>query len=481
MDDPHTSFDLTDDRFRTLGHQTVELMLRAVAAERKDPVIRPVSGARSRALFEEPLPEEGTDLEEVFRIWEERLLPLCRRNGHPRFFGYVCTSADPAGMLADAMASALNQPVTAWRSSPGATEMERLAIRWLDDFVGFGGDGHGLLVSGGSSANLHGLACAIAAAETRSDLGEGHRGRLTAYLSPEGHVSLRKALRLLGIPGPQVRAVAIDAQRRMRPDVLRTMIERDSAEGFVPAVVCASAGTANTGAIDPLSALCDVRDETSTWLHIDGAYGAPAAVTDEYSWLRETFRRADSLSLDPHKWLFTPVDTGCVLVREDSALTRAFADYSEYTAVSQTDEIERFAFFDRGVEMSRRFRGLKVWTILKTRGARRLAEAIERDIALRRYLDERIDAEPMLEPLGSELSVSCFRFVPEGRCELETLNRLNRAMIEEVVREGRCYLSPTTLDGVLALRACIVNFRTSHADIDVLVDDLLRIGRTLTP
>ncbi len=476
MQNAPASFDLDDARFRELGRELVELMLRAVSAEREEPVLDTISGPESRALFDEPLPADGTPMAEVMRVWGERVLPYCRRNGHPRFFGYVCTSADPIGMMADAMASALNQPVTAWRSAPAASEVERLAVRWLDELVGFGAGGSGLLVGGGSAANLHGVACAVAAAEDDGGLGEGARHRMTAYASSEAHVSMRKALRLLGIPGDQIRRVAVDDERRMRPEALRDHMDRDRFGGFVPVVVCASAGTANTGAIDPLLEIGSVCREASVWLHIDGAYGGPAAITEEYGWMKKAFGLADSLSLDPHKWLFSPVGAGCILIRDDRALARAFSEYSEYTEVSETDEIERFAFFDQGLEMSRRFRGLKVWSILKARGWHRLRDAIVHDIALRSYLDERVGAEAELEPLGSELSISCFRYLPADSIGLEAANRLNRHIVATLIREGRCYMSPTVLDGVVSLRVCIVNFRTTATDIDFLIDEVLRVG-----
>jgi glutamate/tyrosine decarboxylase-like PLP-dependent enzyme len=379
-------------------------------------------------------------------------------------------------MFADAMASALNQPVTAWRSAPGAAEVERAAVRWLDELVGFEAGGSGLLVSGGSMANLHGLACAVDRAERGHGVGPGARHRMTAYLSSEGHVSLKKGLRLLGIPPEGIRQVPIDGDRRMRPGALIELLDRDVEEGRVPTVVCGSSGTANTGAIDPLGELADVCRDRDVWFHIDGAYGAPAAMTEDYAWLRAPFARADSLSLDPHKWLFAPVDAGCILVRDPQALLRTFSEYSEYTEVSETDDIERYAFFDHGIEMSRRFRGLKVWTILKARGAASIRAHIDRDIELRRYLDERIRAEPKLEPLGSELSIACFRHLPDDPDDRTASDALNRRIAATLVREGRCYLSPTILDGMVALRACIVNFRTTREDIDILLDEVLRIG-----
>lgn len=481
--EPEIDFDLPDEELRLLGHRVVDLMIEAIRAERSDPVLAPVSGPELKARLDEALPETGASFEDLLTVFRDEILPHCRHNGHPRFFGYVCTSADPLGMLADLLASAINQPVTAWRSAPSATAVERQLVRWLHRLTGFEGEG-GLLVSGGSAANFHGLACAVTEAERRAGLPPGSRHRLTVHLSREGHVSLRKAAQLLGIPPRQVHILDVDKERRLVPEALRQRLARDMDEGLVPAAVCASAGTANAGTIDPLEEIADLCAEHRVWLHIDGAYGAPAVLTEDYRWMAETFARADSMSLDPHKWLFAPADAGCVLVRDDETARRAFMLASEYTEVAQTDPVERYAFFDHGFEMSRRFRGLKVWAILKTRGTAGLRSAIGHDIALRRYLDERIAAEPRLEALASELSIACFRYRPAGmsgeraagETSREILNEINRSILETLVEEGGCYLSPTTLEGRYALRVCIVNFRTRREDIDFLVDEILRIG-----
>ncbi len=431
------------------------------------------------AMVDEPLPVTETPADDVIAMWQTAVAPFARRNGHPRFFGYVCTSADPLGMLADAMASAINQPVTAWRSAPSATAIERLVVRWLDELVGFGGKGNGILVSGGSAANFHGLACAVTMAEQRAGLPPGSRHRLTAYISQEGHVSMYKALQLLGLSPDHVRVIGIDEQRRMSLDELQRNLQEDRGSELVPAVVCASAGTANTGAIDPLLGVSDACKEHGVWLHIDGSYGAPAAITEEYDWMAKAFARADSLSLDPHKWLFASVDAGCVLVRDDEAARRTFTVHSDYTAVTQTDPVERYAFFDHGLEMSRRFRGLKVWTILKARGVDRIRAAIRHNITLREHLDARIREEQRLQALGSELSITCFRYVPRGETSEDRLNAINRTILETLIAEGRCYMSPTVLDGKYALRACIVNFRTQKSDVDFLADEVMRLGTAL--
>ena len=451
-------------------------MAQALSAEQSGPVLRKVPGQQLHELLDEPLPESGCSFEEILTTCRERILPYCRRNGHPRFFGYVCTSADPLAVLADAMTSAMNQLVTAWRSAPSASSVERLVVRWLDELVRFGGTGSGLLVGGGSSANFHALACAVTAATSRESGVEISRDRLTIYISTEGHVSLRKAARLLGVPSGNIRNISVDSQRRMRTDTLHTTIAEDIDAGFIPAAVCASAGTANAGTIDPLDEVARIAHAEGTWFHIDGSYGAPAVMTDEYRWIETAFARADSLSLDPHKWLFSPADVGCVLIRDEGVSRRTFTQFSEYTAVDEADAIESYAFFDHGLEMSRRFRGLKLWTTLKARGTDKIKAVIEHDIALRRHLDEQIAASANLEGLASELSICCFRYLPSSACTQSDIDSINKQILEAVQEQGNCYMSPTSLEGRYALRACIVSFRTTVGDVDTLLDDVLRLG-----
>ncbi len=292
-------------------------------------------------------------------------------------------------------------------------------------------------------------------------------------------MSLAKAARHLGLASENVRTIGIDDRRRMKVDDLAARLAADRAASLVPACVCASAGTANTGAVDPLVEIAGLAAGEGVWLHVDGAYGAPAVLVDEYRWMSEAFARADSLSLDPHKWLFAPFDAGCVLLRDEEAARRMFSLAGEYAAVTQTDPIERYAFFDHGPELSRRFRALKVWLILEVRGTDAIAEVIERNIALRQRLDARVAAEPRLEALGSELSISCFRYVPEGWSDGAGLDGLNRRILETLNAEGRVYMSPTTLDGRYSLRAAIVSFRTRAPDVDLLLDEVLRVGASV--
>jgi glutamate/tyrosine decarboxylase-like PLP-dependent enzyme len=262
----------------------------------------------------------------------------------------------------------------------------------------------------------------------------------------------------------------------MRPEALREAIAADREAGLTPALVAGSAGTANAGTIDPLPKLAAVCRETGVWFHVDGAYGAPAAMTERFAFLRDGFALADSLSLDPHKWLYAPFDIGALLVRDPARLRAAYAESAEYMTVSETDPIEAYAFWDYGMELSRRFRALRLWFMLKLRGAETYRRAIADNIAIREYLDERINGEAELEPLSSDLSISCFRYHPNGADET-TLNRINEAIQKKLMATGSIILSPTVLDGRYSLRICIVNFRTRREDMDWLIAHVLAFGR----
>lgn len=469
----HHKLALDKATFLELGREMLELSGEWLEGEAESPLLEHLGGAELAALFDEPPPEKGIAAEQLFEDIRQKVMPYSRHNGHPRYFAYVSASADPAGALADLLASVMNQNATAWRSAPVAATMERQCLRWLDELVGFAGGGHGLLLGGGSAANLHALGAAIQ--RVRDDHGSASREKLVLYSSTETHLSLAKAARFLGIG--TVRALPVDAARRLRPDALREVLEADRAQGLTPAMVAGSAGTANAGTIDPLVELATVCREADVWFHVDGAYGAPAAMTDAYAFMREGFARADSLSLDPHKWLYAPLDMGALLVRDPARLRAAYSQSAEYIAVTQTAPLEDHAFWDYGLELSRRFRALRLWFMLKLRGVETYRAAIAENIAVREYLDERIRAEAELELLSSDLSISCFRFHPQGVDEA-TLNRINETVQNQLLETGEIILSPTVLEGRYSLRICVVNFRTTRADMDWLLEHVLRFGRS---
>jgi glutamate/tyrosine decarboxylase-like PLP-dependent enzyme len=469
-----TDIDMSPGQFRQLGGELLELAAQWLADEASAPVLRRCSGVDLAGMFDQAPPEEGIDDAALLAELRDKVLRYSRHNGHPRQFAHVCASPDPLGALADLLASTINQNITAWRSSPAAVTVERQVLRWLDALVGFDGAGHGLLLGGGSAANLHALGAAVDRTLRRHP--EATREHLVLYTSRETHLSLAKAARFLGVG--HVRALPVDVERRLQPAILRAALGQDRDNGLIATMVAASAGTANAGSIDPLVELAAVSRDAGAWFHVDGAYGAPAALTPAYAFLREGFAQADSLSIDPHKWLFAPFDTGVLLVRDPQWLRAAYSETSEYINVTETDPLESHAFWDYGMELSRRFRALKLWIMFKLRGVAAYRRAIADNIALREYLDQRVLAEGELELLASDLSISCFRYRPAG-ADAAALDRINAAIQSRLLATGEVTLSPTTLDGRYSLRVCIVNFRTRRADIDWLVEHVLGFGREL--
>ena len=424
------------------------------------------------------LPVEGAPLKDLIEECRT-LLDLNRHNGHPRFFGYVASGSTPIGAYGDLIASALNVNVTCWRSGPGATEVERMVIRWLGQLIGYDADAKGLLTSGGSMANLIALLIASrrkTGAQTASS-GLWNSGTpLCVYASTEVHMSIPKAADILGFGRDYVRLVPCDDRLRMPVNQLRERIKHDVAQGLRPFCVVASAGTVASGTVDPLTDIAAVAKEFDLWFHVDGAYGAPAALDSESRKLLVGLEQADSVSLDPHKWLYIPIDVGSLLLRDEDAAKQTFSvTDADYIKTHGLSDDAAFAFWDYGVELSRRFRALKVWLTLRYYGSRRLAQAISDDIALAKYLGELVSAADDFELLTPvELSICCFRYVPpslndrlrtDEQVESE-LNELNEKIMSRVQRSGRAYISNATINGRFALRVCITNFRTIRQDIE---------------
>jgi glutamate/tyrosine decarboxylase-like PLP-dependent enzyme len=404
-----------------------------------------------------------------------------RDNGHPRMFGYVQSSGTFVGAVGDFLASALNANVTSWRSSPAATTIERQVIGWIKALVGFSPRGDGLLVSGGSMANLVGIVTAVTAAhpDVASRGVRSMPGDPVLYASSLVHMSIPKAAAIAGLGRHAVRTLPVDAEFRLDVAALDRAIEEDRRGGCIPVCVVVNVGDVNTGAIDPVEAVADVCRRHRVWLHADGAYGGFARLAPSAAGALSGLGLVDSISLDPHKWLFVPVDSGCILVRDAAALGRAFRYAAEYVDVIATPEMSEYAFWDYGPELTRRFRALKIWMALKAYGVRALSAAIERNITLARRLAALIDESDDFERLAPvPLSIVCFRYVGSARsgerASEDELNDLNRTLMLRVQHGGRSYLSNAAIDGRFALRACIVNHRTVEADLVALLDEIRR-------
>jgi glutamate/tyrosine decarboxylase-like PLP-dependent enzyme len=357
--------------------------------------------------------------------------------------------------------------------------------------VGFSDNANGLLTSGGSLANLTAILMAHRTRATGNVSATGlwnSSARPLIYASSEVHMSIPKAADVLGIGRDQVRLIPVDDRFRLDVRALRKAIQTDLDSGFKPFCIVGSAGTVNTGAVDPLSEIADVAEEFGLWFHVDGAYGALAALDRSKQGLFKGIERADSISLDPHKWLYTPLDCGCLLFRDERLARKAFsADEADYIKVHEQEPDESFAFWDYGIELSRRFRALKIWMTLRYYGTRRIAAAIADDNLLAQYLSEQVNGADDFELLAQvELSICCFRYLPanlreSGNSNAAALDDFNTRLMHAIQRGGDAYLSNATVNGKFALRICITNFRTSRADIDTTLEVIRKTAAELQP
>ena len=466
-----SSLDVTEEALNEISSQATQLVFEYLTTISERPVRAENYAGKTTESIDAQLSVEGVPLDKL--IAECRtLMDLSRHNGHPRFFGYVASPSTPIGAYADLIASALNANITCWRSGPAGTEIEGMIVRWLGSLIDYDMDAKGLLTSGGSMANMIALLIASRRKSDTSRRGLWNAAPMTLYASEEVHMSVAKAADILGLGRDHVRVIACDERQRMRVESLRKSIEVDLREGLRPFCVVGSAGTVNTGVVDPLAEIANVAREFDLWFHVDGAYGAPGILDQRKKHLFAGLERADSVSLDPHKWLYVPVDAGCLLFRDAAAAMAAFnTEDADYIKTHGYSDEEAFAFWDYGVELSRRFRALKVWLTLQYYGTRRIAEAISEDISLAAYLGEIVSKADDFELLAPvELSICCFRYVPAGMKSETELDRLNERIMGLVQKGGRAYVSNATVNGRFALRACITNFRTTKSDIDETVE-----------
>jgi len=481
------SFELSPAAREQLGRQALAWVLAWFDGIGRRPLYPATSAADLERAIQGPLPLDPADPCAVLDEFASLVAPHARDNGHPRMFGYVQSNGTYAGAVADFLASALNQNVTSWRSAPSATTVDRQVVGWMKAMAGFPESGDGVIVSGGSMANLAALAAATVAAcpEVARRGVRALPGDPVVYASSAVHMSIPKAAAMAGLGRDAVRRIPADDDFRIDVGALDRALAEDRRAGRTPVCVVANAGDVNTGAIDPLAAVADVCRRHRVWLHADAAYGGFARLAPSAARDLEPLGRVDSLSLDPHKWLFVPVDSGCLLVRDPSALRQAFSYAAEYVDVVADADMSAYAFWDHGPELTRRFRALKIWMTLKVYGVRALSEAIERNIGLARQLAAAIDASPDFERLAPvPLSIVNFRYAgsaPPAASEAddERLNALNRELMVRVQRAGRAYLSNAMIGNRFALRACIVNHRTSDDDLVILLDEIRRCAMAI--
>jgi aromatic-L-amino-acid decarboxylase len=478
------SLDISKEALEEMSSEVAKLVFEYFTHISERPVMPPNYAGKTKAAVNTELPQQGRPLQELLDECRA-VMDLSRHNGHPRFFGYVASPSTPAGAYADLIASTLNANITCWRSGPAGTEIEQLVVRWLGSLIRYSDGAKGLLTSGGSMANMIALLIASrrlsGAATSRKGLWNAGPP-MTLYASREVHMSIPKAMDILGFGRDQVRLVDCDAGLKMRVDDLVTRIKADKEKGFRPFCVVGSAGTVGTGTVDPLNEIADVAREFDLWFHVDGAYGAPGILDPRKSELFAGLERADSVSLDPHKWLYVPVDAGCLLLRDFAMAAAAFGtEEADYIQLHGQQDDTAFAYWDYGIELSRRFRALKVWLTLGYYGAQKIAGAISGDIAMAEYMGElvsRADDFELLAPV--ELSICCFRYVPPGlKPSDDELNRLNEQILTVVQKGGRAYVSNANVNGKFALRACITNFRTTKSDIELTLEVVRDAAKTV--
>ena len=488
-----SSLDPSADEIRRWGRAAIETMASYLDSIRDRPVYPRTTARQIREKLDRALPEEGVGFDRLLETFSDVIVATSRHNGHPRMFGYVQAPGAAIAAIADLLASTLNANLTAWRSAPAAVEIERLTIDWIKQILGLDADASGLFVSGGSMANLAALATARrvrAPADLTSKGAQCLRQAMRVYVSEQTHHSIAKAAALLGLGRDNVRTIGVDDRFRIRIDDLVVRITEDLEAGHLPFCVVANAGTVETGAFDPLEQVSQVARRFNLWMHVDASYGGFAALADSAKNLFDALPQADSVALDPHKWLYLPVDCGCVLYRDAEAARATFAHEAEYTRVLEQEPDEAFAFWDYGPELSRRFRALKVWMMLKGVGLRALGAAIEKDLACARHLESLVRASEDFEMLAPvELSIFCFRYVPPGlklalaganeaaRARIdEQLNALNERLLVDLQQDGSSYLSNARLRGRFGLRGCVMNYRTTLRDMEFLLDDLRRLA-----
>jgi aromatic-L-amino-acid decarboxylase len=451
----------TDAELAQLAERVLALGLGYWSSLDGRPAVPASTGQQTIDLFSGPWPDEplGADVFNDF----SKIADNSRPSG-ARFFGFVFGSGEPVAALGEFLAAALNQNVGAWRSAPAAVTIERTVVQWLADAVGCV-DFKGSLCGGGSSGNLIALTMAREAKLAANDTGARP---CAIYASDQVHMSIPKAVAMLGLGRANLRLIPSDENFRMRMDALESAIAQDRKAGIPPIAIVATAGTVDVGAIDPLAEIAVIAKREDLWLHVDGAYGglAAMAVPGKFNGLS----KADSVSLDAHKWLYQPVECGCVLYRDAANAHRTFSHTGDYVKVLSDDPVEGFGFFEESFELSRRFRAMKLWMSLRYHGRSAFREAMRRDLHHAHILADEIEANSNLELLAPvELSAVCF-------CHKD---RDNMALLRRVLARRQVYISSTTIRGRFALRACFVNHRTREADVRSIVAEIDSAAREL--
>lgn len=467
--------DMSAEQFRQLGYRAINSIANNLdrLQKRIEPARQAVPDDLRNQLLNQELPQSGSDPADLMDFVEQNVLPYPLGHINPRFFAWVNSPAAPISVIGELLTAGMN--TSAAGGDQASTYLEHAVLDWLKEIMGFSRDDGALLVSGGSMATLVGLAvmrhCKAQTGDMRGQGLQQELAPLVIYKSSEGHSCINKAVELLGFGHNYLRTVPVDAEFRMDATKLKQQIEADRQAGLYPVCVVASAGTVNTGAIDPLNQIADICQHENLWFHVDGAFGGVGILAEQSKHLYEGIERADSLGIDPHKWMYIPVECGCAIVRNKQAMRETFSAVPAYLR----DDRQLPWFSEFGPQQTRSFRALKLWLAMKHIGVSGYRQLITRDVNLARSLQQKISSHSDFELVATgPLSVTCFRYAPPGSYDLESLNR---STLEMVQSQGQVYLTSTEIQGEFVLRANIINFRTDEADLDFLLNTIVQAGR----
>ncbi len=461
------SLDFTDNELENYLRKTSEIIQEIYADKLNRSVFAGVTPADIQAVFNDELPELDGDMEEILEKVRRDVVGAATMNIGPRYYGYITGGGNQVAILADMISTALNQNSLKWHSSPISTEMEKLVIKWVCQFIGYPDTSAGAILDGGSTANFNCLAVARKNMAPDHISEEGLYGQkpMTIYVSKEGHSSFDKAVDMLGIGKKYLRKIDTDSQFSIDPVKLEKKIVEDKNRGLQPICVIGIAGTTNTGAIDDLNAIAEIAKRHELWYHIDAAYGGPAAALSSVKELFNGMDRGDSAVVNPHKWLYVPFEAACILVKDADKLRKTFSTIPDYLKSDDSNN-GRTDLMEYQLPLTKSFKSLKVWMTLKAFGAKRLRKTIQVDIDNAQYLAQLVDHSPRFERMAPvPLSITCFRCLSSSRSEADT-ERLNRKLIKAIEQDGRIFLTGTQIDGKTALRTCFINPRTTRKDVE---------------
>lgn len=474
-----TSIEIDKKTFQKIGYELIDKVAHFMNTIDEKPVTTNKTNKEIASLIGEmSLPENGSSPDELLARTTDVLMENSLLNGHPKFMGYITSSPAPIGVLADLLAATINPNVGAQILSPVATEIEKQTIQWLAEFIGVSSNYGGILVSGGNMANFTGFLAARTAKAPKDIKEKGisnTTNQLTVYCSETTHTWVEKAVILFGLGTDSIRWIPADDQNKININLLEQSIKKDKKNGCTPMMIVGTAGDVSTGSIDNLQEIARISKKYNSWFHIDGAYGVPAAIVPKYKTLFNGIEDADSIALDPHKWLYSPLEAGCTLVKNPQHLIDTFSSHPEYYNFSG----DNHNFYEFGLQNSRGFRALKVWLTLKQIGKSGYIKMINEDIDLAKMLFDKSNIHLELEAVTHSLSIATFRYVPEKTLSEKYLNELNEKLLNNLQAGGELFISNAIIKTKYCLRACIVNFRTSEKDIYEMIEIIVNEGQKL--